>query len=102
LAKKDFVKIDNSQWPTAPLPKSGGYAQLIPPEVSYTSILSPQREVALLENMWTECRKLSDHDADILDALSALFLRRAKDPGDSVRASVNELLSMRGLKPIIG
>jgi hypothetical protein len=99
LARREFKKNADCPWPTAPLIKSRGWAQLKPVEVDDAPVLPEQREIALEESMLAECQKLSDLDADVLDALSALYLTRARAPTDDVKASVNELLGMRGLRP---
>jgi hypothetical protein len=100
LAKKEFQKNSDSRWPTAALRKSHGSAQLRPVEIDdQSTTLSQRRVLALEKSMLIECQKLSDHDADVLDALSALYLQRARSPTDDVQASINELLELRGLKP---
>lgn len=99
FAKREFRKDPDSSWPTAALPKSGGRAQLKPVEVDDQPLLPPKREIALAKSMLAECKKLSDLDADVLDAVSALYLERAQSPTDDVKASINELLEMRGLEP---
>jgi hypothetical protein len=99
LAKKEFQPNPDSRWPTAPLRKSRGSAQLRPAEIDNESLLPPHRVLALEKSMFRECQKLSDHDADVLDALSAIYLQRARTPTDDVAASINELLEMRGLRP---
>jgi hypothetical protein len=49
--------------------------------------------------MWEQSRHLCDLHADVLDALSEIYIRRARRVGDTVPASINELLSLRGLLP---
>lgn len=101
LYKNTFTRVEGEPWPTAKLERGGtkGYAQLRPPVLD-GEVLLPEKEVqAWAQTMWNQQKELSDLDADALDALCALYLGQARDSDDAAIAHVDEILSMRGLKP---
>ena len=49
--------------------------------------------------MWRQRDKLSDLDADALDAMSALWLSQARSAQDRAIGDVDGLLTMRGIQP---
>lgn len=95
-----FVRHEDSPWPTARLAvgPTGGQAQLRPPGVDGQFVPADQLEgwAAL---MWRQRDKLSDLDADALDAMSALWLSQARSAQDRAIGDVDGLLTMRGIQP---
>lgn len=101
LAHNTFQEVEGSPWPTATLSKGNalGQAQLRPPHVDEKTFLSPQEQKDWSEMMWRQREALSDLDADVLDALSAIWLKMAKSPKEDAITDIDSLLSMRNLKP---
>lgn len=101
LYKNTFEAIDGQPWPTAQLRRGEvlGRAQLRPPGADAQRLLSPEQRSTWARLMWEQRGELSDLDADILDALSATWLHQARSLQDSARATVDELIAMRGLTP---
>lgn len=104
VAKQQFREIPDSPWPTAFLQKDGavGIAQLRPIEADEPFPIEPERKQRLIELMWSQRAELSDLDADVLDMLSAIWLRQARTPNDPAVATVDDCLRMRGLTPKLG
>lgn len=101
LYKNTFQQIEGTPWPTAVLEKGNarGQAQLRPALADGQLLLAPEEAEALANVMWHHREELSDLDADVLDALSALWLRQARSLQDDAVADVDRLLEMRGIKP---
>lgn len=101
LAKNTFHKVEESPWPTATLARrnSTGHAQLLPLALDNQPLIPYEDRENWIEQMWKQREELSDLDADALDAISAVWLSQAKTPNDDAFAGVNQLLSMRGIKP---
>lgn len=95
-----FEREEDTPWPTARLSlgQTGGQAQLRPPGAD-GQILPPDQVDAWAVLMWRQRDKLSDLDADALDALSALWLSQARSSQDRAIADVDGLLTMRGIQP---
>lgn len=95
-----FQRHEDSPWPTARLAAgpTGGQAQLRPPGVDGQFVPADQIDgwAAL---MWRQRDKLSDLDADALDAMSALWLSQARSAQDRAIGDVDGLLTMRGIQP---
>jgi DNA-binding XRE family transcriptional regulator len=100
LSKNTFRAMDGTPWPTACLDVvgGGGFAQLRPPPGEELAALSPRAAGSWARSMWRQQSELSDRDADLLDALCALYLSQAKSPNDTAVAEVDQLLALRGLK----
>lgn len=101
LARKRFNQTGDSPWPTAVLDKgrANGYAELRPAIMDVQHFIPPEEEKLWVERMWKQREELSDIDADALDALSAIWLRQAKQPEQDAVAGVDEILEMRGIMP---
>jgi len=101
LAHNTFQEVEGIPWPTAPLVTgpARGHAELRPLIADTTSWLAPEIVEAWAQRMWQQRGELSDLDADVLDALSALWLRHARTPDEDAVAAVDDLLAMRGLQP---
>jgi DNA-binding XRE family transcriptional regulator len=101
LYKNTFQKVEGSPWPTAALERGGtkGYAQLRPAIMDSAPDLASAQMERWTQTMWRQQSELSDMDADVLDALCALYLNQARDADDAAIADVDEILAMRGLKP---
>ncbi len=104
LATADFHEQDGKDWPTAKLDKGGarGTAELRPVAVDENPLMPPEEVEALQREMWRQRDELSDLDADVLDALSAIWIQQAKSPESAAVCNVDKLLEMRGLKPKLG
>jgi len=101
MALNTFRQVEESPWPTAVLGTGSarGFAQLRPAGTEEQALVAPEELECLREMMWKQREELSDLDADILDALSALWLSNARSPKDDAVAAVDDLLSMRRLLP---
>lgn len=102
LYKNTFGEMDGQLWPTAELTRHGevlGRAQLRPPGTDAQQLLQPDQIELWSKTMWQQRGELSDLDADVLDALSAIWLHQARSVQDSARATVDVLLAMRGIAP---
>jgi DNA-binding XRE family transcriptional regulator len=96
-----FERVEDTPWPTARLTlgPSHGQAQLRPPGADGQAALPSDQVEAWAALMWQQRDKLSDLDADALDALSALWLSQARSSQDRAVADVDGLLTMRGIQP---
>lgn len=101
LYKNSFKQVEGTPWPTAVLERGGakGYAQLRPAVLDSEPLLPASQIEAWAQTMWRQQSELSDLDADALDALCAIYLAQAREPDDAAIADVDEILTMRGLKP---
>jgi len=99
LYKNAFIRVAGEPWPTALLDREGtvGRAQLRPVVADGQLLFGKSELDQLSKAMWRQCEELSDLDADVLDALSALWLTQASSPTSDAMADVEELLDMRGL-----
>ena len=82
LYKKKFQQVDNEPWPTALLEHKGalGRAQLRPVVADAQMVFGESELDYWTKAMWRQCEELSDLDADVLDALSAIWLHQANSP----------------------
>ncbi len=101
LYKNSFKQVEGTPWPTAVLERGGakGYAQLRPAVLDNEPLLPAGQIEAWAQTMWKQQSELSDLDADALDALCAIYLSQARESDDAAIADVDEILTMRGLKP---
>jgi DNA-binding XRE family transcriptional regulator len=101
LALNTFQQVEGSPWPTASLSKgkARGEAQLRPPLLDANTVISPEEQQSWSQMMWSQREALSDLDADVLDALSAIWLTSARTPQQDAITDIDSLLAMRGLKP---
>jgi hypothetical protein len=101
LAHNTFAEAEGIPWPTAVLATgpARGHAELRPLVADATSWMAPEIVEAWAQRMWQQRGELSDLDADVLDALSALWLRHARTPEEDAVADVDDLLAMRALQP---
>lgn len=88
-------------FPQQALDKAGvrGYARLVPATHNEPHLLPPDQHNQMLEQMWALQARMSDLDADNLDALNYRWLIQARSLKDSAITSVDDLLRMRNLKP---
>jgi hypothetical protein len=101
LATASFDRVEDCPWPAAVIQKGHlrGHVQLRPPAVDACPLM-PAEEVERWSGvMWRQQQELSDLDADVLDLLSAIWLYNAKTPQDAILVGVDQLLTLRGLKP---
>ncbi len=101
LALNLFERVEGSPYPRAVLDRGGvsGRAELRPVTPEEELLLPTEQIEELAGMMWEQQKELSDKDADALDGLSALWLKRTRTPTDRILVHVDELLRMRGLKP---
>lgn len=101
LAKNTFEKHDETPWPTAILNNRGtlGHAQLRPLAADQHGMLPPEALDKLTRSMWLQREELNDLDADVLDALSAFWIKQTTNPNGDALAKVDDFLRLRGLKP---
>lgn len=101
LYKKGFERVEGVPWPTAPLekPNARGQAQLRPVVADARPLMPPEEVERWAQIMWRQREDLSDLDADVLDALSAIWLAQARTPQDEAVAEVDDLLALRGIQP---
>jgi hypothetical protein len=70
----------------------------MPAALDQGGFLTPERHDLLLKAMWEQRKDICDLDADVLDALSTLWIHKSKGPDTSASAEIDELIEMRGLK----
>ncbi|MEE8292268.1 MAG: helix-turn-helix domain-containing protein [Candidatus Tectomicrobia bacterium] len=101
IYKNSFQHIDGIPWPAAPLATgpARGHAELRPVVVETAPLMPPEERDAWAQRMWQQREELTDLDADVLDALSAIWLYQARTPQEDAVADVDELLAIRGLQP---
>lgn len=101
IYKNTFGAQSGTPWPTALLALGDmrGQAQLRPYLADLPETLPASQLNAWVQAMWQQREELSDLDADVLDALSAFWIERARTVQDSVVADLNEFVQIRGLKP---
>ncbi|QQZ10157.1 helix-turn-helix domain-containing protein [Heyndrickxia vini] len=99
IYKKDFQKQLHSPWPTTPIVKGNteGYLQIRPQ--SQTRELN---DSACIEKVWIQVQTLSDIDVDVFDSLCSIFLSRARKNDEFITISLDDLLTIRGLKHKLG
>lgn len=99
IYKKNFEIIGNIPWPATPILKGNteGFIQIIP--FGNDHITYGQTNV---KEAWNRVHSLSDVDVDVFDALCSLFLSKAAHNEETVEIYLNDLLSIRGLKPKLG
>lgn len=95
-----FIQVDGNRWPTAIVETEGarGTVQLKPPIIDEASFFLPEVIDEQAERMWRVVRELDEADADMLDALFALWLDQAASAQDDAVASREALLWLRGVK----
>lgn len=100
LYKKNFVD-EQVFWPSIPLSKGNmtGMLQIKPFKKDHYRFHAAH---PIVKESWKQAEELSDLDADVLDALCAIFLSKAKHYKDVVEVEIDDLLSIRGLKSKLG
>ncbi|ASN06162.1 helix-turn-helix domain-containing protein [Virgibacillus necropolis] len=101
LSIKSFKSYDDKQWPTAKLSKGTieGVVQLIPFKIDIKNIADYHKVV---QESWDQAKELSELDVDVYDALCSFFLSKAKNHKGTVEIHLDDILSIRGLKPKLG
>lgn len=99
IYKKNFQKVGKTPWPSTPILRGNteGFIQIIP-KASHSLHLNQ----SLVVEAWNQVQLLSDADVDVFDALCSLFLSKARHNEDIIEIYLNDLLSIRGLKPKLG
>ncbi|MGM9957600.1 MAG: helix-turn-helix domain-containing protein [Peribacillus sp.] len=99
IYKKNFRKFGKSPWPSTPILRGNteGFIQIIPKANHSLHI-----EQNLVDEAWDRVQLLSDADVDVFDALCSLFLSKARHNDEIIEIYLNDLLSIRGLKPKLG
>lgn len=99
LAARRFRRDENSPWPVAPLGRTKriGHAIMRPRETD-SGLLDPEQVEHWAAEMHRQRKRLSDLDADVLDALTAAWLYRGPShPQGLARIDVDEILDLREL-----
>jgi hypothetical protein len=80
LARNTFGHDGDSIWPVARLKgrRTHGTAPLMPAVLDQVNFLTPEHRDALLQAMWGQRKDICDLDAGALNALSGLWIRRAR------------------------
>jgi DNA-binding XRE family transcriptional regulator len=102
LALNRFETTEGSRFPRARLDKGGarGFAELRPITPEQEMGMAPEEAEALAQRMWQQRGDLSDLDADVLDAISASWLRSSpRAASERVAVYIDDLLRSRGLTP---
>ena len=101
LSKRKFESCNHTPWPTAKIKKGTieGMVQIIPYSPNQMNLAVDKEAV---KEVWKQSEELSELDVDIFDALSAIFLAKARHRTDYVIIHLDDLLVMRGLKPKLG
>lgn len=101
LAQNTFESVEGSPFPRASVNKGGvkGFAELRPITPDEALLIPPEHIDALAKSMWEQREELSDKDADVLDALSMIWLHQARHPEARVPVYMDDILRMRGIKP---
>lgn len=111
VAQRTFAQIEGSRWPTAelttrgrnPLTRVEGHAILKPRHLDGAEgTISPEEAEAWAHLMWQQHEELSDLDADVLDALCAVWISQVNDARESAHTTVDDLLRMRGVQAKMG
>ncbi|MFJ7364588.1 helix-turn-helix domain-containing protein [Peribacillus frigoritolerans] len=99
IYKNKFEIVGKIPWPATPILKGNteGFIQMIPFGDDQTTI-----EQTSVKEAWDRVHSLSDVDVDVFDALCSLFLSKAAHYEETVEIYLNDLLSIRGLKPKLG
>lgn len=92
LSNKKFRQCQDSKWPKATIISNmlNGYVQLMPVEKIDKN------------KLWEQVENLSELDVDIFDALCHIFLARSANVKDCIEVRLDDLLTIRGLKPKLG
>jgi DNA-binding XRE family transcriptional regulator len=102
LALNTFALSEGSRFPRAQLEKGGarGFAELRPVTPEQEMLMAPEEAAALASRVWQQRGELSDLDADVLDVISATWLRHGpRAASERVPVFVDDLLRARGLQP---
>ena len=101
LALKTFGRAEGSRFPRARLDKGGarGFAELRPITPEQEMLMAPEETEGLVDRMWQQREALSDLDADVLDTISAAWLRHGpRTAAERVPVYLDDLLRARGLQ----
>jgi len=93
---EQFRRAEDSAWPVADLPEIKGYVELRPEQADEPLLPEDLQEIA--RRMWEQVKNLSDLQADVLDILTANWLRQASHPNDRAVIDVDDFCRMRGLR----
>lgn len=96
-----FQHYEGNAFPLAPVDESdaSGAIEMKPPHIDELAVLPADELEALAGKMYQQTRELSQLEAHTLDALSHIWIKQARHPEARAVVSVDELLSLRGLKP---
>ncbi|MDD4238652.1 MAG: helix-turn-helix transcriptional regulator [Desulfotomaculaceae bacterium] len=103
LAISDFNIPEGERWPTANLTtgnrKLRAIVQLRPDPVDVEPYLSNTEIIAWQEQMSKNVMAMDDLTADVVDIISALWLKQASHHEDMATVTADDFLRVRGLKP---
>lgn len=102
LSNKSFKSYEYTPWPTAQICKGTieGKVQIKPYRFDRNGLAVDDQTI--IQGSWVQAKKLSELDVDVYDALCSFFLSKAKHHKDIVEIHLDDLLSIRGLKPKLG
>lgn len=103
IAAGDFATSEDRQWPTADLSNASrslvAFAEQKPKEIDTGIYYDDEHIARWQEQMGKEVSGMDDETADVLDAVSYVWLENAKNPESFVHISSDDGLKLRGLKP---
>lgn len=101
LSNNRFESYDYTRWPTALVSKGSikGIVQLKPLGIKMNDDAGDQ---TMIQQSWAQAKELSELDVDVFDALCSFYLSKARHHKDIIEIHLNDLLSIRGLKPKLG
>lgn len=104
LAAKKFENpIDDRKWPTGILDSQDkrlrAIAELRPADSRADFVIPANELLKLQKQMAEEIAKMDDLTADIFDALTYVWLKKAKNEDSAVTITADDILRMRGIKP---
>lgn len=103
LPTKKFKKREEDMWPmvdlTTPNQKLKAMAQLKPHDEELGLFPTPDDLILWQQKITEQVMAMSDLTADVLDAISSMWLKKAKHPSDMVQVRVQDFLHLRGLLP---
>lgn len=101
MHEDSFSRYEGNVFPVVPINESDakGVIEMKPPQLDELAILPAEEMEALAGEMWEQTRELSQLEAHTLDALSHIWIKQASHLEARAVVSIDELLSLRGLKP---
>ncbi|WP_106498369.1 helix-turn-helix domain-containing protein [Lentibacillus sp. Marseille-P4043] len=98
ISNKRFDRSSHSPFPTAQISKNTieGIVQIKPYSLDKHDLTVDETGIS---ESWRQAKEMSELDADVLDALCSFYLANSTHHQDIVEIYLDDLLSIRGLKP---